>query len=318
MPLLDHEITLSLESIELRLLPYLGGSISGLKIRNAHDQWAPVFRTFDPESSSVSDTGSFPMAPWTNRIKDARFSFLENTHQLQSNSNDQSAIHGVVRSFPWRLTDRSPISARMVFNSKEQPIDQINYPFAFGAIQRFEISPNSITIDLSITNLDSRPIPIGVGHHPYIHRHLFSNQDQLSAKLHVDGRYPAEGCIPTGDPIDDEICARFRDGHPIGNPGLDDVFSGFQSHAQLIWDQSEIIMDMSCSSNMNHLVVYTPQNEDGSENEFVCIEPTTMVNDGFNRAQSGNEHTGVQILEPNETINSSCTISFSGAGFKDS
>tara|TARA_R110002072_G_scaffold42064_10_gene117962 strand:- start:112557 stop:113504 length:948 start_codon:yes stop_codon:yes gene_type:complete len=306
------DITLELERIRLAVNPRLGGSITGLMVKDQHtSRWTPVLRTMSPHADSPSDAGSFVMAPWTNRIKDAVFKHDGQTYTLRSNNSDGSAIHGYARDAPWKITDRSPITARLVLDSRTCEPELINYPFHFGAVQRFEISPDAVEIELSITNLDAHPIPVGCGHHPYIHRHLFSDDDDLRIKLDVDGRYPTAGCIPTGEPISDDVCTALGKGEPIGNPGLDDVFSGFGGQATFDWNASNTRMTMSCSSNLNHVVIYTPRDESGSANEFVCVEPVTMVNNGFNRLAQGQNGTGVQMLAPNESLRTTMRLAFS-------
>jgi aldose 1-epimerase len=312
MDLRPDDIMLELERLRLVLNPRLGASIVALAIGDQDGRWAPVLRTMAGDSESASDAGSFVMLPWTNRIKDARFRFEDQRFALRTNTSDGSAIHGVARNLPWTIADRSPITARFILDSRSFDPETINYPFMFGAVQRFEISPNTVEIDLSITNLDERPIPVGCGHHPYIHRHLFSDADDLRIRLDVSGRYPTAGCIPTDEPIDDPICGSLRAGKPIANPGLDDVFAGFGGLAQFDWAASNVRMTMRCSTNLNHLVLYTPTNAQGEPEEFVCVEPVSMVNDGFNRLADGKPGTGVNILEPNETMRTRMTLSFPG------
>jgi len=311
---LTGDITLELETIKLVLDPALGCSIASLMVRNHQHQWAPVLRSMPGDSASASDAGSFVMLPWTNRIKDARFDFNNQTHALNPNNADGSAIHGVARALPWTIADRSPITARFVLDSRSFDAGTINYPFHFGAVQRFEIAPDRVEIDLSITNLDSVPIPVGCGHHPYISRGLFSDADELRVQLDVSGRYPTAGCIPVGEPIDDEVCAALRSNEPIPQSGLDDVFSGFAGVAKLTWAASNIAMTMRCADEFNHLVIYTPTTSKGSSTGFICIEPTTMVNDGFNQLAQGKPSTGVVVLEPNQTLRTHINYAFSGLG----
>ena len=280
----DQDITLELDHMRLVVNPFIGCSIMSLEIKdptNRTDQWTPVLRSIPRDAGSSSDAGSF-------------------------------SIHGVGRDFPWKIIDRSPITARFMFDSRSVEEDRMNYPFKFGAVQRFEIGPNRVEIDLSVTNLDERAIPVGCGHHPYIHRHLFSQMDDLRVQLDLTGRYPAQGCIPDGEPIFDSSCEGFKRGDPIGNPGLDDVFSGFGGVAVFDWAASNVRMTMECTDNLDHVVIYTPKEANGEPNEFVCVEPVTMVNDGFNRLENGHLNTGVRILSPNETLRTRMTLSFGG------
>jgi len=307
----SDDITLELERIRMVVNPRFGASIASLMIKDDDGKWAPLLRSMATGSESASDAGSFVMLPWTNRISDGIFRFAGEDYTLRSNFPDGCAIHGVGRDLPWQIVDRSPITARFMLDSRGFDHEAINYPFRFGAVVRFEIGPDRAEIDLSITNLDDRPIPIGCGHHPYFHRHLFSDADDLRIKLHVAGRYPAIGCIPTGDPVNDDICASLRAGKPIANPGLDDVFSGFGGVATLDWPESNVRMTMRCSENLSHLVIYTPQDDRGEADEFVCVEPVTMVNDGFNRLDDGRSDTGAIVLSPDETMRSRMTLAFS-------
>ncbi|MDF1809046.1 MAG: hypothetical protein P1U42_05060 [Phycisphaerales bacterium] len=311
MDLHTDDILLELDTIKVSINPKIGGSITSLMIRNQMDQWAHVLRKMPIDTRSSSNSGSFFMLPWTNRIKDAKFNDQQGSHLLKSNCPDGSAIHGVGRDLPWSISDRSPISARLVLDSRSFDQDNINYPYQFGAIARYEIGIDRVEIELSVTNLDTHTIPVGCGHHPYFHRHLFSDADKLQIQMDLNGRYPTQGCIPTADPIDDDVCQSLRQGDHIGNPGLDDVFAGFSGNATLEWPQSNVSMKMQCSKNLNHMVIYTPRTESGDPDEYVCIEPVSMVNDGFNRLNSGVTETGVVLLEPNQTLRTQMILSFS-------
>lgn len=313
MPTRQGDITLELDTIRLRVNPHIGCSIVSLEIRDQRRRWAPVLRTMGQDSSDPSDAACFVMAPWTNRVKDARYRFGGTEHTLIPNNRDATAIHGLARDLPWAITDRSPITARFVLDTRKIDPEPAGLPYHFGAIQRFEIGPASLDIDLSVTNLDQRPVPAGCGLHPYIHRHLFSNTDELRVQLDVAGRYPADNCIPTGDPVDDDVCRALRAGGPIGNPGLDDVFAGFGGQAVFDWPASNTRMTMRCDERLGHVVIYTPRISDGSPGEFVCVEPVTMVNDGFNRLDAGHTDTGVVVLDPGQTLRTRTTLSFTQA-----
>ncbi len=118
----------------------------------------------------------------------------------------------------------------------------------------------------------------------------------------IAGRYTCDNCLPIGGTEDDDACALLRSGEALGNPGLDDVFSGYDGTCVLDWVQSGVRCTMTSTDELGHVVVYTPRDADGSPNEFFCIEPVTMVNDGFNLHEQGEQGTGVRTLEPGETL----------------
>jgi aldose 1-epimerase len=307
MSIRDDDITLELETIRLVINPRVGASIVALHHRDALGRWAPVMREMPADSTDPSDAGSFLMLPWTNRVKNASFTFADRTYPLTANHSDGTAIHGIGRDRAWSITDRSPISARLTLDARGDS----GSPYDFGGVVRYEIGPQRVDIDLSVTNLGTDPIPVGCGHHPYFHRHLHSDADQLRLRMGVAGRYVCDDCIPSGEVQDDEVCAALRAGGPVGNPGLDDVFTGFEGTAELEWPESNTRLTMRCSDALGHVVIYTPKDPDGSPNAFVCVEPVSMVNDGFNLMQRGHTDTGTVTLQPGETLRTRTALIFS-------
>lgn len=306
-----------LENTSMRVVidPSNGCQIDTLELRSPAGAWTRVLG-----SPQDQIPGSFLMLPWTNRIKDARFVFDGQVHQLIANHTDGTAIHGIGRDHGWQILDRSPFSARMSFDSrtKENP----NWPYPFGGVLRIEIHEQEnaaqIEIELDIKNLGDSPMPCGAGHHPYFMRSLWDSDDELCVYANVQGRYPCESQIPVDDMKDDPVCESLRKGSPIGNPDLDDVFGGFSGEAELSWDASGVTCTMSCSDNFGHLVIYTPQDAIQKDQNhapplgWVCVEPVTMVNDGFNLLHQGHSATGVRVLAPNETLRTTMTLSFTG------
>lgn len=307
MPVRIDDIVLELETIRLTLSPSVGASIVALEHRDPRGRWADVLRRMPSDSCDASDAGSFLMLPWTNRVKDARFRFDGSDYPLVANHSDGTAIHGVARDHAWSLIDRSPITARLVYRHHADT----SCPFDFGGTVRYEIAPDRVEMDLSVTNLGEQPFPAGCGHHPYFHRRLHSDADQLHVRMDVSGRYMCDDCIPSGERIDDEACTLLRSGGPIGNPGLDDVFAGFGGEAELEWPASGVRMRMRCSEEFGHVVVYTPRLGDGSADAHVCIEPVSMVNDAFNLHERGMGGTGVRVVSPGETLRTRTDLVFS-------
>jgi aldose 1-epimerase len=284
--------------------PALGATLTEFSIAGPCDDRYPIMRRAPAGPTDPAQGASFLMGPWTNRIRDARFRFNNHTHQLKPNFPDGTAIHGVLRDAPWRITDRSPVSARMVYDSRAD--ETANFPFALGAVLRAELAPAELTLDLSITNLDDRPMPAGCGHHPYFPRTLMAAGEQVHLQAGVNARYPLTDCLPTGPAADDDTCRRLREGAPLGNPNLDAVFAGFDGRAVVTWPDSRVRLTIDCSPAFTHLVVFTPrlrpEDPDSPPLPWFCVEPCTMANDGFNGAADGAPGTGVVTLESGQTL----------------
>tara|TARA_R110000737_G_scaffold2923_18_gene9988 strand:+ start:79360 stop:80271 length:912 start_codon:yes stop_codon:yes gene_type:complete len=297
-------IQLSNDTFQLSFDPQLGCTMLSLRMRGPDGEWAPVLR------EGADGESSFLMLPWTNRVKDARFGFGGKDYTLVANHSDGTAIHGVGRDLAWGIADRSPFSARCVLDSRLH--ESVDWPFAFGAVFRVEIGADWAEFELDLTNLGEEAMPCGVGHHPYFMRTLFDARDELRVRAGVSGRYPCADQIPTGASVDDAVSKGLREGGPIGNPNLDDVFGGFDGKAELGWDASGVRCVMECSDAFGHLVVYAPRDESKAGTPplpWVCVEPVTMVNDAFNSSETA-EQSGLRVLEAGETLRTTMRLSF--------
>jgi aldose 1-epimerase len=295
-------IELCNETMRLVVDPTNGCRIDALDLRGPDGDWHAVL------GRGEDCVGSFLMVPWTNRIKNGSFSFDGGSYSLEINHPDGTAIHGVGRDHAWGIADRSPYSARFVFDSRL--VEDVNWPFPFGAVFRVEIGEDWVELDLDVTNLGEESMPCGVGHHPYFMRSLWEDGDELNIRAGVGGRYPCVDQIPVDAMVDDEISTGLRKGGPIGNPGLDDVFGRFDGECELRWDKSGVRCTMQCSEAFTHMVVFTPRDgdEDGTPPlPWVCVEPVTMVNDALN---SADPDRGTQVLGSNGTLQSKVRMRF--------
>ena len=102
-------ITLQNNKIKLDLLPEIGGRISSLICDDFH-----VLRPIplhDIKSLYLYKGGSFPLVPFSNRIKNAKFKFNELEYNLTQNAFPH-AIHGHGYLSEWRILEQTnePVS----------------------------------------------------------------------------------------------------------------------------------------------------------------------------------------------------------------
>ncbi|MEQ8769665.1 MAG: aldose 1-epimerase [Phycisphaerales bacterium] len=280
-----------------------GASITDFSIEGPAGDRFPMMRRAPGLLESSSLASCFLLAPWSNRIADAAFSFDGRDHVLRPNFPDGTAIHGDTRDRPWRITDRTPVSARLVFDSREH--ERVNFPWPFACVVRYELRPDALRVDLSVTNLGGEPVPAGCGLHPFFVRRLFSDADEVRLRAPVGGRYPCHNQLAEGPHRDDDACARLRAGGPT-EPGLDDCFGGFEGRAQITWPASGVSMTIDCSDALDHLVVFTPT-RDGDALPWFCVEPVTHANDAFNLEGRG-VPAGSRTLDPGETLSTTTTF----------
>jgi aldose 1-epimerase len=289
--------------LRLTIEPRMGAGLSSLALEGRRG-WADVLRPAR-EPSQFTDLSMYLMAPWTNRIARARFEFGGRAYQLRADWPDGTAIHGDVKDRAWRMLDRTPVSARLALESSE--VLDANWPWRYRAEVRYEIEGTSLNVDLGVQNLGNAPMPAGLGFHPFFMRRLWDG-DEVRVRITTGGHYSARHMIPTGAAMPDDITTRLASGAELGELALDDVFSGFGG-AEMVWPQSRVAAKLECSASLGHVVVFSPRAAKGGMEPWFCVEPVSMVTDGFNLAASGAAGTGVLVVAPGGWARARMTLS---------
>jgi aldose 1-epimerase len=307
-------ITLQEDRLRLSIDPALGAGITDFSLSGAAKWWYPLMRRAAPGETNSSGLASFLLAPYSNRIANARFRFGGREVALKPTTPEGFTIHGDVRSRAFAILDRSPISARLKFDSRHAPNGDVNWPWPFACEVRYELDGPALVIDLSVTNLGDSPMPAGCGHHPYFPRRLLDDRDTLHLRCPVRTFYPLKNGIPTSNPnTTDPILAHLAELRPVRPGHFDGVLGGFAGRAELLWDKSRVRLTIDSSENLGHLVLFTPHESPDSDRPlpFVAVEPVTNVNDGFNRAAAGEAGTGVVTLAPGQSLSTTCRFTVS-------
>jgi aldose 1-epimerase len=295
------QIELQAENLRVQIDSTLGAGIGDFSLQSPRGNWTPLMRRAPSPNSDPKQLACFIMMPWPNRVRGAKFTRQGREYELDANGPDGSAIHGEVRTRPWKIRHRTPQSAVLEFDTRDH--DGLRFPWDYQARVRYEVSPTGLEIDLSVTNTSDTPGPFGMGLHPYFMRRLWADDDTAQLRLPVTGHYPTENCIPTGEPTTDDSCRALSAGGPVDGQPLDDLFTVDGFGADLTWPSSGVRLCMTASQAATHAVVYTPRSSPGSESpaSWFCVEPMTMATDAVNLAEGGNTATGLRVLEPGET-----------------
>src|SRR4051794_26772328 len=88
---------------QVGLLPTTGGAVAYGRAK-VNGEWHDVMRPTPQESLTVvPDTASYPLVPWSNRIRDGKLRWAGRTYQLRVNHADGTAIHGTASEYPWAV-----------------------------------------------------------------------------------------------------------------------------------------------------------------------------------------------------------------------
>ncbi len=236
--------------------------------------------------------GSFPLFPYCNRIRDARFVFEGHTIDLSGDGNRFAhALHGHAWRREWRVGERTANAVELHFDHEPDAHLPGDWPFRYVAQQRIELIGNALHVTMRARNLSDRAMPFGMGHHPYHPRTPHTQvHAQVRAMWHADGDVlPTHlGAHPSVDALS---CGMSADAFE-----LDNNFAGWSREATVTWTDERRSVTLRAEAPFNHLVVFAPAND-----PQLCVEPVTNTTDCFN-AGIAPDRTGGQVLAPDEEV----------------
>jgi aldose 1-epimerase len=286
------------EHWHIGVLPKTGGSLAFGRVR-VGETWRDFFRpTPEGDYDNASLCASFVLVPYSNRIRQARFTFQGHTYQLQPNTPEGNAIHGTARRAVWHVTEQMPGTLSIDYDSSE--ISDTNWIGAVGATQTFSLMDSHLFMGLTITNLSDKPMPAGFGHHPYFQKSLSSSRqaNTIFLQLPYDQHIPLDdGCLPIdgyAKPIPPQV--DFRVTRPLDDTVADHCLTSRIGDEPIWFVYPETEIALRASPILPHLIFYAPPSK-----SFFAIEPVSNINDGFNLLEAGVPNTGVFVLQPGET-----------------
>ena len=288
-------ITLENKYWKVLLAPSAGASVANCFIKH-QNTWQPLMRKTTEDviqKGNPSNYSSFTMAPFSNRLRDARFSFEGQTYQLRANA-DGNTQHGDVRSRAWEVmaADKTMLEARI--NNKDFP--EFNFPFSFVMVVLYILEDDVFTTHLRLTNTGTTAMPAGFGIHPYFNRFI---GEEVKLQFSAQDYYLTENLLPTGERKAVTGGLDFSNSRAVGKQEINHVFRNF---ANLHLHYPEFSLAFDCDPVFEHLVIYTPP--DGS----LAVEPVTNAADGFNLLAKGLDGTGVKVLQPAEVLEGSIRL----------
>ena len=283
-------ISLSSDKGELLLAPEHGGCVSALRWNGAD-----VLRPFDErlgDDSPATSYAAFPLFPFSGRIANGRFSFDGSDYNVPPNfPPEPHAIHGKGWQMPWNVVERNGKSAHLEYEANGP-----DWPWTYRAEQGFALTDRGLRVDLLLTNLSDRPMPGGMGWHPYFPRGDARLEADVS-QVWLSGQDMIPGAP---SPLTEENDLSLP--RPVKDLQLDNAFSAGSRGARMVWGDADLSVVMTASETLRHLIVYTPPGED-----YFCVEPVSHAPDAVNSNQP-HGITGLSILQPGETLAASVSL----------
>ena len=277
-------------SAVLAVSPEAGGVIT--RYASEHDgaiiEWLRPAAADAVARRAAGDTSCFPLVPFSNRIRDARFHFRGRLIQLPQNFQPEPhAIHGHGWRAAWTVVDTSDTGLTIEYRHPAGA-----WPWAYRARQAFSLARDGLRVRFSVTSAASEPMPVGFGLHPYFIRTSGVRVRAAVGRMwrSDERKMPAGLVTPPADLLMDG-----RGLSPDATP-LDNNFVGSGGRVQIEWPEWDARLHIVADPVFECLVVYTPAGRD-----FFCVEPATNCIDAFNLADVGRTDTGMLVLQPGGT-----------------
>lgn len=276
--------------------------------------------------------GAAVLFPFPGRIRQGRFSFDGRDYQLPLNEPELgNAIHGCVSHGPWTLVgteSSAPGGAAVTYqigtDSRPELIEQ--YPFPFRLTMTIRLRRGQLSFAFLAENLGERPMPIGLGLHPYFPLPLGSEGTADECEFWIDAPYywEQQGIMPIAPsrPVAESVdlraprSLRALASVGIGGPGKMIVLSHSQfsdrsgpapSDHGISWGlrdpraRREVIVEADAAFPAS--VVFVPESRDK-----ISFEPHSGLPNAFNLANEGHI-AGRTTLSPREFWRASARIS---------
>lgn len=242
-----------------------------------------------PDELPPASSNGIVLAPWPNRVRDARWTWRDQAQQLDITEVDRrNALHGLLQFAEYEIRDRA--EDRVTLAATIYP--QHGWPFVVETWVRYRLLDDGLEAVHGAVNHSAEPAPYATGTHPFLR---VGDAPIAELRLTVPAaRYVAvdDRLNPTGLVPVDGTAADLRGGPRVGDLDLDtaygelaftDVVDGRGTSATLIApDGARTILRQNTA--WGWVQVYTTHEYASPEGpiDAVAVEPMTAPPDALN------------------------------------
>ncbi|MDR5760172.1 aldose 1-epimerase [Caballeronia sp. LZ035] len=279
------------------LAPDIGGAIAAFD-ESRDGRTIHWLRPATSEALAARDPlgmASFPLLPYCNRIRDARFAFHGALVDLSGDGNKfPHALHGNAWRLPWRVDEMSDARARLVLRHEPSREAGHHWPFAYEAAQDFLLDTDSLSVTLFVRNLSDRAMPFGMGHHPYYPR---TRNTRVHARVAAMW-HSTPDLLPTHAGAHASVDAMAsQEGMSADAFDLDNNYACWSRSATISWPGERRSITLSADPDFAHMVVYAP----AVHPDLLCVEPVSNVADWINLDSVDHAMKGGAVLMPGKS-----------------
>ncbi len=248
----------------------------------------------------ASGSGTPVLFPFPGRIAGTSMHWDGKDWPLEAGDGRGNAIHGFVHTRPWRVVERNTSSVAAEFQASVDDAEILkHWPADFRLRAAATVTGNSFLLTIVADNPGDKPLPCGLGLHPYFKAPLGSTASECKVHLPVSNAWEMHEMIATGqrEPLAD--AAEYQGGLNFAEMKFDNGFGGLVFEdgtcaSQIVDTGAGVSLELAFNDVFRECVVYTPPHR-----EAVCIEPYTCVCDPVRLEAEGHD-AGLRVLQPGE------------------
>jgi aldose 1-epimerase len=260
----------------------VGGGLRSLTVAGAE-----IVAGYPLEAMAPSGRGQL-LIPWPNRIRDGRYSFAGEQHELPvTERSTGNASHGLVRWETFRPTERDDDRIVLVHTIHPRP----GYPFALEVRVAWQVDPRGLTCSSTITNVGQVEAPVGYGAHPYLALGATpAQQARLTVPADRVVLVDPDRMLPTGTVEVGETPFDLRDGAALGERELDNAYTDLTRGPDGCWTvtlgTAERTVSLWGGPGLDWVQVFTgrahPHDLPEGQPAGIAVEPLSCPPDAFN------------------------------------
>lgn len=282
-------VRLANETLEVEVVPGIGARLHRVRafgqdlLRTPHD--------LRPYVDDPYFYGSYPMAPWCNRVPTGPSTVAGRVVDLPASFPDGTAIHGQVSRRAWTVIDVGATEATFEIKGGGD-----GWPWPYEVEQRVRVDGTRLGLTLRLTNRSDGPMPGGIGFHPWWRSPVLVQIG--AASVHPDNH--ATDALPV--PVSGQNDLRRLEAMP---EGLDATWADLSDPpVVLAWPATGIRATMTFTAPTRFVTAACLAGTDA-----VAVEPQTHAPDGLRRLALG-EPGALALLPPGGSLELDVEIAF--------
>ncbi len=259
---------------------------------------------FESGRERPSRSGIPILFPFPGRIPGTTFRFKGNDYPLLPGDDFGNAIHGFVLNRPWRVIEESPQRVVGQFQASQDDPDLLSrWPADFQLTVAYELSGNRLRGEIEARNPDTKPLPMGLGLHPYFRVPMVPGGDADRCRITVPASeyWELKDLLATGRKLPVPPDKDLRQGMTFAQTRLDNILWNLDTEAgrvetELADPDGGCRLRISFDEQIRGCVVFNPPHR-----EAICIEPYSCVPDAWRLFDQGID-AGARVLAPGEAF----------------